>query len=59
MELLPQLNDATTIDKLCGILERDYESLADEIRAEISAEKGELKVDDYVLQVRRRDVTHT
>ena len=51
MDLIPPLNDPQTIPKLCTILERDYEWLADEIRAELVAERGQLKIDDYIVKV--------
>ena len=50
LELIPTLNDGRTIDKLCAILEPDYEWLADELRAEIASDRGQLKLDDYVVQ---------
>ena len=48
--LIPTLNDGRTIDKLCAILEPDYEWLADELRAEIASDRGQRKLDDYVVQ---------
>ena len=50
IELVPTLNDPKTMTKICTILEQDYDWLADELRAELSAERRQLKIEDYVMQ---------
>lgn len=41
LELLPYHCDTKGFQKLCMILEREHEWLADELRAELRAEKGQ------------------
>ena len=48
MELLPNHCDTRGFQKLCLVLEKEHEWLADELRAELRAEKGELQVEDYI-----------
>lgn len=51
LELLPHHCDTKGFQKFCLILERDFEWLADELRAELRAEKGELDIEEYIEKV--------